>query len=283
MKRSEVNTMTETEWLACNDVEKMLIFLRDYVTVRKLRLFGCACCRRISSLIVDRRSRDAVEIAEQYADGKTGRKELAISRMMAEQARLEAIEFRIHRSDDPYPWAEESAVDLSKESAASVSVILTATDVLWTQQPWIRDQNEEIEEQLAVGLSSNALMSVAKLISPGVPLASIAAFTVSLLASQATAWRAEPAPPKLGLSEPEPVYSVLLRHILGNPFRSFPTPSFGISTITSLAEALYAGQDCHYALADALMEAGHVELAEHFREPDHPKGCWALDVILGNQ
>lgn len=39
--------------------------------------------------------------------------------------------------------------------------------------------------------------------------------------------------------------------------------------------------DCHYALADALMEAGHIELAEHFREPVHPKGCWAMDVILG--
>jgi hypothetical protein len=35
-------------------------------------------------------------------------------------------------------------------------------------------------------------------------------------------------------------------------------------------------------LVNALLEAGHHELAEHFRcEEWHPKGCWALDVILG--
>jgi hypothetical protein len=34
-------------------------------------------------------------------------------------------------------------------------------------------------------------------------------------------------------------------------------------------------------LHDALLEAGHAELAEAFREPMHPKGCWALDLILG--
>jgi hypothetical protein len=48
-----------------------------------------------------------------------------------------------------------------------------------------------------------------------------------------------------------------------------------------LAESLYAGQDCAFALHDALLEAGHAELAEHFRqEKSHPKGCWAIDVIL---
>jgi hypothetical protein len=35
-------------------------------------------------------------------------------------------------------------------------------------------------------------------------------------------------------------------------------------------------------LDDALTEAGHQELAEHFRKEErHPKGCWILDMILG--
>jgi hypothetical protein len=35
----------------------------------------------------------------------------------------------------------------------------------------------------------------------------------------------------------------------------------------------YDGQDCAFALHDALLEAGHAELAEHFREgKSHPKG-----------
>jgi hypothetical protein len=51
-----------------------------------------------------------------------------------------------------------------------------------------------------------------------------------------------------------------------------------------LAESLYAGQDCSFALHDALLEAGHAELAEHFREEtSHPKGCWVVDLILGKK
>ena len=35
-------------------------------------------------------------------------------------------------------------------------------------------------------------------------------------------------------------------------------------------------------LADALEEAGHFELAEHFRQETWPpKGCWVVDMILG--
>jgi len=57
----------------------------------------------------------------------------------------------------------------------------------------------------------------------------------------------------------------------------WPWPARG-----QLAEPLYAAQDCCFALHDALLEAGHAELAEHFRQEQwHPKGCWVMDVILG--
>ena len=76
--------------------------------------------------------------------------------------------------------------------------------------------------------------------------------------------------------------SEIFRHIIGNPFRPYPAPSSWPADVVHLAEAMYAGQDCHhFALCDALLDAGHEELAEHFREPGHPKGCWALDHILG--
>jgi hypothetical protein len=76
----------------------------------------------------------------------------------------------------------------------------------------------------------------------------------------------------------------LLRHIIGNPFRPYPAPPSWPSTVVQLAESLYAGQDCAFALHDALLEAGHAELAEHFREEkSHPKGCWVVDLILGKE
>jgi hypothetical protein len=39
--------MTEQEWLECSDPEKLLRFLKGRAGERKLRLFACACCRRI--------------------------------------------------------------------------------------------------------------------------------------------------------------------------------------------------------------------------------------------
>jgi hypothetical protein len=66
--------MNESEWLESCDPTSMLVFLRDTGTAseRKLRLFVCACCRRIWPLIPDKWSRKAVERSEGHADGLTG-------------------------------------------------------------------------------------------------------------------------------------------------------------------------------------------------------------------
>ncbi len=61
--------MKENDWLVCTDPKAMLEFLGPKASERKLRLFGCACCRRIWHLIPDEPRRKAVEHAEAYADG----------------------------------------------------------------------------------------------------------------------------------------------------------------------------------------------------------------------
>jgi hypothetical protein len=79
--------------------------------------------------------------------------------------------------------------------------------------------------------------------------------------------------------------AALLRHIAGNPFHPRPRPAFLPTLILELANAAYAGEmGAVPPLYDALLEHGDLALAEHFRDAsEHPRGCWALDAILGRE
>lgn len=59
--------MTEEEWLACTEPRLMLRLGK--ATERKLRLFACACCRRIWQIMAYDEEREAVEVLERYLDG----------------------------------------------------------------------------------------------------------------------------------------------------------------------------------------------------------------------
>ena len=68
--------MTDSEWLASTSVEEMLEHILPLASERKLRLFACACCRRIWPLLKTERARYAVETSERYADGQALLKQL---------------------------------------------------------------------------------------------------------------------------------------------------------------------------------------------------------------
>src|SRR5262249_45819362 len=72
--------LTETDWERCPDPARMLAHLGDALSERKLRLFACACCRRIWRQIEGDRDTYGEEtvamfsapvpVAEDYADGQ---------------------------------------------------------------------------------------------------------------------------------------------------------------------------------------------------------------------
>src|SRR6516225_5394170 len=73
--------MTESEWLSCQDPQKMLLFLRNtgMASDRKLRLFACAFGRAV------RESQhllgpSTVAVAERYADGLASDRDMASER-----------------------------------------------------------------------------------------------------------------------------------------------------------------------------------------------------------
>lgn len=72
--------MTEQEWLACTDPMPMQEYLRGGQTAseRKLRLVALAFSRRFLHLLSDERSRQAIELAERFVEGKVTHRERAI-------------------------------------------------------------------------------------------------------------------------------------------------------------------------------------------------------------
>jgi hypothetical protein len=105
--------MIEAEWLECTDPKLMLAFLRGKareplictdptpwleflrgrVSERKFRLFACEFCRSVWHRFADGRrnrqtksSRNAVEVAERFADGEATAAELAVTWQCAQAA-----------------------------------------------------------------------------------------------------------------------------------------------------------------------------------------------------
>lgn len=68
--------MTEAEWRACNHVQTMLACVRGEASLRKLRLFACACCRSVWRLLADLRSQAAVAMSERFADNEATEEQL---------------------------------------------------------------------------------------------------------------------------------------------------------------------------------------------------------------
>src|SRR5262245_56931 len=71
--------MTDEDWLSCSDPSLMLAFMRSTGRVRhgNVRLFAVACCRRVWGLMADERSRRGADVAERFAEGAAGPRELA--------------------------------------------------------------------------------------------------------------------------------------------------------------------------------------------------------------
>lgn len=236
--------MNEAKWLTCNDPSPLLEMLEGKVSKRKLRLFACACVRRVFHLLTDERSRTLVVMMEKYADYHDVVAQSNVRRPFIPATEVNhtiAGAFKViegHTVSEPDFFVPHAAVSLSVKSPS--------------------DAIEGVFRFLKGHISSKDQADLLRHIIGN--------------------------PFRLGLIKTDDALIMgFFRRKFGKSSRSFVIPKLWPSTITSLADALYNGEDCHYALADALMEAGHVELAEHFQERDHPKGCWAVDLILGNQ
>jgi hypothetical protein len=82
--------MDRQQWLECTDARPMLAFLGGRVSKRRLRLFACACFRRVWDELTEEDSRRAVEFVERYADGEIQQEDVAAVRTAAYNAASDA-------------------------------------------------------------------------------------------------------------------------------------------------------------------------------------------------
>jgi hypothetical protein len=104
--------MTEEQWLGAKEPGEMLRYLGKTASVRKRRLFACACVRHIWHLLTDPRSQRAIEVAEAFADGVVDREVVKIERRKAAGA---------SPGGAPNRW--------SPASAAEICLNLTTEDI----------------------------------------------------------------------------------------------------------------------------------------------------------
>jgi hypothetical protein len=89
--------MNKKEWAICTDPEAMLRWLQILGNVaktqggkRRLRLFFCACCRRLAPLIGDDNAGQVIDLAECFADGLVSKADLMAGKSILDSLRAAA-------------------------------------------------------------------------------------------------------------------------------------------------------------------------------------------------
>ncbi len=101
----------------------MLAFLKGKASERKLRLFACACVRRVWNLLSDKYIRKALAIAERYADGDVSADKLHFAWGDARRAAKVAYRQKRETAEATAMWA------VSMLCEAEVSKVVEAVQV----------------------------------------------------------------------------------------------------------------------------------------------------------
>jgi hypothetical protein len=268
--------MTEAEWILSNNVGAMLSALKPQAEGgkidRKLRLFACACVRDVWHLLYDRRSKDAVEIAEKFADGMADQTELDAAWDASNDAAWDAYTLGGLRADDLIRFKEPEihlTLDRGKFWAkAEMRTWRAAMAAHWLTARKVG--NPRTNEVYEGGAWVSATAS---------PIYASDAIASSEVLSQ-----------RESLTESEQFYedpqqSDLLRCVFGNPFRhAFVSPNLRTLTVTLLAQTIYDQRNFELmtTLGDALKDAGCTDelILAHCRGSEkHGRGCWVIDEL----
>jgi hypothetical protein len=92
---------------------------KSMVSDRVLRKFACACVRQVWHLLTDERSRNAVEVAERFADGNATKEELKQAKHAAWAAACAAASDAASNTASDAAWA--AASDAASNTASDAA------------------------------------------------------------------------------------------------------------------------------------------------------------------
>jgi hypothetical protein len=271
--------MTEAEWLACADPRPMVEHVRGKASGRKLRLFAVACCRRIWQLLPDQRSRTAVEVAERYADAHATALDLVSAREAARHASADAVRAERHAEaeadfcDTPEyltAGAERYAARAAESAAEERPIRLDVSEESYRRQGGYIVESPGSARVAADAMARKAL-----------------ATAVATGADRHEGFDFNKTFDDVVSAEQEHE-THLLRDIFGNPLRPVAfNPAWLTPNVTALAGMIYDERafDRLPIVTDALEEGGcgNADILSHCRGPGpHVRGCWVVDLLLGN-
>jgi hypothetical protein len=247
--------MTEEHWQRCPDPGKLLQLLRGKVSIRKLYLFGAACCRRIWEWLEDERSCHAVEVAERWAEGMASEEERMQAAAAAQQVFFETDTWPL------FSWQQAVCID-----AAGAALF-----------PWREDSAHQADIDWVISTASRVSSGLGVAATPDAPSGDaprVAAIRAES-AAQAELLRSIIRPlPFRAVEVPDSVLEWrdgLVRRLARVAYDERLLPSGHLDP------------DRVAVLADAAEEAGaNAELLTHLRD-ERPKvrGAWVVDLLLG--
>ena len=263
--------MTESEWLGCSNPHAMvehvtknqvgtrrsflswLGWRHDGKVPRKLLLFAVACCRRIDGLVVDPRSRFALDVAEKLADGNAGRKERKHAVSAAGAAAFDASGSHVGTGG----WM---AIAQARASEAVAAVF------------------DEQDPANAAALAREAVRALAR--DPtkiGKAFLETIGFSTSPGPSEDDIWTNEAK-----------IQCGFLRDIFDNPFQPPRTKLAELPKCRAVEMGMRVYAEHAFERLPEVAEAlsaenvGTAEIVIHLKQPGkHVRGCWALDMLIG--
>jgi chemotaxis protein histidine kinase CheA len=312
--------MTEFDWFLWDDPTAILRALREptqsvlrhsdgtkkpLVSERKLRLFACACCRRIWRHLSDIRSRRAVKVSERFADREATKEELEAAHAAAVEAAEEAWEAGAEAAMEAWDYRCDARKDLeaAREAWKAAREYRKAT----SEYSFAEDAKaEEIAARKTAEEAGKAAEEAGKAEEEAweaatdnyAEAASAAAFPDAWDAAfAASGWAAGDA--DRARKAAKATQAALLRDIFVNPWRPVdesaihPWRTWNDHAAEESANIIYI--ECvHHGgkldntrllkLADMLVEAGCTDeqILAHLRSSgEHYRGCWVIDLLLG--